>query len=213
MVYVKRGRSRFSRKPAGSLASKVASLAKKVRAQAPEHKEFLTTLSNTGVGNAGYLMPLDTMAQGNSGITRLGNQITPKSLKFRYVLESEVADAYNQFRVIVVQAKNRNPLIVQDFPSLHGSVTDEMRVKYTVMYDKTAMLQHIYAGNVAGVALPVSSYHQFKGSCKPRRRIEYVDGSSTSTGSTLYAFFVSDSAAVAHPDMEEWNSLLAFTDA
>lgn len=189
----------------GALQRKV----RKLTAQTEERNHFVT-LSNTGVGTAGYILGLDTVAQGDTSRLRDGLAIKPTRLEWNMVLESETADAYNVMRLMIVQSK-KGPLNVADFPSVHSPVSTEQLSKFSVLYDKAFMLENIStSGN--GVTTLFSHYTHSKGSVRVPRKIFFTDGSVYAHTNNLYAFWVSDSLVVNHPDVEEFYSRLTWEE-
>lgn len=191
----------------------IARLSRKVRQLSGdiEKKNHFTSLSNTGVGTSGYLLPIDEVTQGDTSLQRSGQSIKPLYVDWRLILESETADPYNEMRMMIVQSKEGN-LTSADFGGVNLPSNEIQLERYTVLVDKTWVLQNIHTGNAADPQVLNRMYHA-QGRVKVPRKIYYPDGSAVSTRGSLYAWFISDSAVVNHPDVEKFDTKLTFQDA
>ena len=176
-----------------------------------ETRIIFTQILNTGISTVGLLTSIDAILQGDTSQSRSGLMIKPLYLEADLIYESEITDQYNIMRCMIVQSK-KGTLTLADFSPVSFGPTIPQLDAYTVLYNKQVVLDNNYAGNVAGV--PILDYkhthHHIK--VKVPRNIYYPDAGSTSLKNQLYVFFVSDSNAVAHPDVEDFTCRLTFKD-
>ena len=175
-----------------------------------ERKQVNTSLLNTGIGTSGLLVPLDFVLQGDTSLTRSGLRIRPSKLEWNLVLESEIADVFNSMRMMIVQSK-KGDLSSADFSGIYIPSTEVQLSRYTVLYDKHTMLENYHSGTAADPRT-ITRYVGSHGSVKVNRMIHYPDGSGVSTVGRLYAWFISDSAVINHPDVEVFQAKLSFID-
>lgn len=175
-----------------------------------ERKQINTSLLNTGIGTGGLLVPLDFVLQGDTSLTRSGLRIRPTKLEWNIVLESEVADTFNTMRMMVVQSK-KGDLSSADFSGIYIPPDEVQLSRYTVHYDKHFMLESLHSGTAAD-PLVKPHYVLSHGQVKISRMIHYPDGTGVSSTGRLYAWFISDSSVVNHPDVEVFKSKLSFID-
>lgn len=175
-----------------------------------ETKTITRSLLNTGIGSAGHLAPLDVVAQGDTSITRSGLSIRPIAVEWNLVLESEVADAYNLMRMMIVQSRS-GPLALSDFAGSGFPIGEIQKNNMTILFDSHYILNNDHSGTGAD-PLSTVRYSFHHGKVKIPRAITYANGSSDSDKNNLYVFFVSDSTVVNHPDVEVFNALVTFKD-
>ncbi len=176
-----------------------------------EKKQINSTILNTGVGTSGLLHALDSVAQGDSSVTRSGIRIRPTALEWNLILESEVADAYNSMRLMIVQSK-KGPLTSADFAGVNIPSTEVQLSRYNVLYDRHFLLESIHSGD-AGDPRKTTRYYQYHNKIKLNKLIHYPDApATTATTGNLYAWFISDSSTINHPDVEVFQTKISFQD-
>lgn len=190
----------------------IASLKRRVRSLSStiDVKNCFTSISDTGVGTAGLLTPLDVIAQGDSSLQRDSLAITPIELEWNLLLESEVADSHNTMRMMIVQSKGGAVLTSADFGGVLIPTSEAQRNRYTILYDKLFNLENFLATDSAGTFVAATKYYLSRGKVKVPRKIHFPDAGSTSNAGSLYVWFISDSSAVAHPDVETFESRLTY---
>lgn len=176
-----------------------------------ERKQINTALANTGVGTGGLLTSLDTVAQGDTSLTRNGLSIRPLFVEWKVLLESEIVDVYNGMRMMIVQS-HIGPLTSANFSGIWVPSTEVQLNQYTVLYDSTTILQNGFSGNPTDGSNYYTKYYWKTGKTKIPRKIYYLDGVSTASRNNVYVWFISDSAVVNHPDVEIFEAKLVFHD-
>lgn len=154
---------------------------------------------------------LSDMGTGTSGITRVGDSISPKVLKLRMLFLG--LDSSNVIRCVIAQATAESDNIVAaDFPHV-TSGTGQMQPlgcyatvknrKYRVLKDFMVFTQ----GSTAA-----ANYGKLKTiTIKNLNKIRYDSGLTTQSRGGLVMWFISDSTAVSHPACY-CTSQLSFTD-
>lgn len=178
-----------------------------------EMKYHDTQPADVGISNAGtFIDMLDANSQGVSDFQqRVGDMILVKS--FRFAAQFTAADSTNVLRLIIFiwhdDTTFNAPTAVQLISSITGSLGvtapwtfDSVREhKFTILYDKR------YQVDADDPAIPIEITHKFK---KPNK-IGFIN--ATDEGSSkLYAFLISDSQAVPHPNLSVIWTRVVYTD-
>jgi len=169
-------------------------LVRKELSQQIEPKHFDVAFSSTaGSGGSGVLY-LSAIPQGTTDITRVGDRLTLRSLEARW--DTVYADATNIVRFILFQwigdAVTDVPAItdiLESVPYVFSAYNWDIRHKVRILHDETVSL--------ADVGPKV---HQGKvkiGLANTQQR--FLAASTNIEAGGLFALFVSDSAAIAHP--------------
>lgn len=178
---------------------RVRSIVKKELKKNSEIHYHDRTLVNTSVDYSGTsFFSLSGISQGDTDITRTGDQVIPRFLQIR---GSVVAgDGTNLVRVMVVQYKynaNDDPADIDQLLSA--------TYKATVGYP-LAPYNHDYRGKAFAVLadklFTVDTYNpirQFNIKLKRIAKIAYPAGGTTALKNSLYLVACSDSAAATHP--------------
>lgn len=175
-------------------SSAVAKIAKKVVYKQAENKYF-DTLTGVSYTDVGIMIDLSLVPQGDTDITRDGDQLYATSLQIRGYLT--VADNTNVARVIVFRWKcDSVPLNDNILDTTYkGSVNyvnsgyhHDGRSDFVVLSDKTYNMQ-------LGTNRSQMRYYLNK---KLNHKINYNAG-TTAGRNKIYMFVISDSAAIAHP--------------
>ncbi len=201
MPYGRKTYKKFSKTQLARNTRKVNQLSRMV-----ELKMHRSTTTNTGIGTASLLIPLDAISQGDSSSTREGLRISPDKVHIRVALESENADSYNLMRCMLIQSKV-GVLTSANFPSVMQPVAPADLSRYTILYDKVYSLN---SKDLGGVASDVISNFEIKRSVP--NKIYYPDAGTAAYKGNLYIYFVSDSAAVPYPDVEHMDCGFYYKD-
>jgi len=138
---------------------------------------------------------LALIGQGSTNVLRIGNRIKPMSLNLKFLVQG--VDSTNILRIMIV--KGYRTLTAADGPSSIAAVFD--RDDGLVMFDR------LYGTDAtAGPNVHSENLHLF-----PKGDIHYDGSSTTSLRGGLYFFLVSDSGAVAHPQIV-FQGILYFKD-
>jgi len=179
--------------------------------KAEESKAVFTQIVNAGVSTAGSLVQLDPISEGDGSGNRDGLAIVPSSFEWTLLLESEITDAFNLFQVMIVQAKGGATLTSADFAGV-GIPSNPVNLnRYTVLYNRTFLLENNVNAVVAGAIVPQAQYYLSHGKVKVPRKIYFPDAGSVPNSNGLYLWLISDSAVVNHPDVELFHGKLSFT--
>jgi len=170
----------------------------------------------TGVPNTGYMLDLIVnLTRGDSGNQFEGMRVFPKSFQMRYQVEA--ADEDNYIRCIVFQwfdSSVPGATSILD-GSFVGSTLAPLAVRswtnkplYKILHDEIFQLQN-NAQKTAGLGpLHVNHVHI---SGKRMRPIEFTTSGDDPIKGGLYCLFISDSAAITHPELR-FGSELVFSD-
>lgn len=160
-------------------------------------KKYLHNKSNSSVSSSGYALWPDIVPQGTTDITRVGDQVTIRSLRFKIMCTVNVTSAINWVRCLIFQyfpAFDSSSITATTYP-LNNILLDAVtypylspyshdnRYNFRILYDKTRLLDTV---NVPVV--------MFKGIIKKfaRRKIQYYSASSTNCVNGLTVLLISD---------------------
>lgn len=194
-----RRRTSSKRRPLSQAQAKaVSSLVKKGVKKMSEWK-FLTTYAYGGIDNAGSIVSLSDVAQGDTDNTRNGDSLFASSLGMRYHWVG--ADAYNTMRLIIFQWNQDDVPSVGDILLDVGVVSSctenyntDQASHYKIMYDHTITATQAVTGQ--GYSGPFMA----KKLRVPRSKIQFNGGGTVGTGK-IYYLALSDSAAASHPSL------------
>lgn len=174
-----------------------------------ETKFHINKLLSVNVDTTGSIYQLSSIPIGTGDESRLGDQVTAKSLRFNYRVT--VGDTHNLVRVALFQFTdsnaNGNPTIgncLQDvlYPDISPWTHDNIRSKrIKVLYDRVHFVN-------ADREVEVAYVNVNKGFT---RNIHYENGSTTNGKNQIYALVISDSGVTPHPQFSLYNKL-QFTD-
>lgn len=166
-------------------------------------KKYYSFSSNTApISDLGTLLRLTEVAQGTTDVTRIGDQLTIRSLQFNF--SALVADSTNLLRLVIFQWFEQTGTI-PTYPDMSQILIDtgsgravfspyshDYRYDFKVLFDRTYVLD--------GVQVPVITRKIFIKRFPPKhRKIQFVGASNTNYTNGLFALLVSDSAAATHP--------------
>lgn len=164
-----------------------------------EKKYVAFNSSAAGIDTGGLILRFTEVPQGDTDVTRDGDQLTIRSLQFNYVLT--LADTTNVMRVILFQWFDSTQS-VQPIPSnilidtaigraVASPYSHDYRYQFKILYDKT----HVLDSNT-----PVINRRVFlKRFPFKHKKIQYVGASSTNHNNGLFALVISDSAVGPNP--------------
>lgn len=169
-----------------------------------------------GVPNTGYMIDLlVNLTRGDQGNQFEGMRIFPKSFQMRYQVEA--TDEDNYIRVIVFQwfdSSVPSATTILD-GSFIGTLLAPLAVRswtnkplFKILHDDIFQLQN-NPQKTAGNGPLVAKHVYISG--KRMRQIEFSTAGVTPTKGALYALFVSDSAAITHPELRTGAELI-FSD-
>lgn len=156
----------------------------------------LYAVANVGTGTT--IVDTCAVPQGDTSITRDGDQLMASSLHIKY--DWEGADSYNHCRLIVFQWYSNTTPVGADIldSSVVASSNAHMypyntstATKYKILYDSVRL--------TTAVSQPVTNMSQKKIKI-PRPKIKFSPGTTTGTNK-VYLCFVSDSAAAPNPNL------------
>lgn len=190
--------SRKARRPLSkSQTSAVTTLVKKQVKKMSEWKH-LTTLSGVAVDTTGTVVDLSAVPQGDTDVSRDGDQLMASSISFRYHVT--VADSYNITRVILFQWYPQTNPGVSDVLNVAAGLevlspyeTDKAS-QFKILYDRSHTTNQPYSGGAFSTQV-VSKKIRI-----PRSKMQFVAASTTGSNK-IYALYISDSAVATHPQM------------
>jgi len=201
---------RYTRKKYGSKRSSKLATKKYVKSQLSKEIELKWSHfeRNDSVSDIGILVDYTQLTQGVDINQRIGNKIQPKS--FKVDIAFVPGDATNRIRMIAFQW---HPNDATDTPSIselilhstvgyitQGPLYPVYRSQYTLLKDKMIT----FSANT-----PTLIHKRF--TLKPKKMCTYNYGTTTGTNH-IYIAFVSDSAAIPHPQYT-LTGMLKYTDA
>lgn len=188
-------------------ARAVAKIASKQINKRAETKHHLTENSYAVSSAGSSMIHLTGVPQGDTSITRDGEEIYIRSVQARYQMTN--GDENNEFRIIVFQWFDDGLPTLDDilqggagtsYPYLAPYSEDSLD-KRRILYDRVHTMDNNYSGGVK------SGYGKFMITKIPRRKMEF-DGSATSTPMNgIYVVAVSDSAAAPHVTLRLFTKL------
>lgn len=170
-------------------------------------KKYLVTTSGgpQNVDYSGTVASISDVPQGLSDSGREGDQIYLRSIEFSW--QAFIGDTFNVLRLIVFQwYPPTTPTVADIILATAVGSTDivfapynhDKRYNYKILYDKTVSLDAVKA-NTSGV---IRKYI-IKGF---KRHIQYEATGTTGTNK-IYILKASDSAAVSHPQMQNYHKI------
>lgn len=207
VFYRKRGGKRPYKK---KLAAKVATLAKRVRAQAPENKY----VDHTFTANQFNYTPTVSYAHdltasvpvGTSDISRVGDNIRLKYIDIRGLLTNTTVNPFNG-RIIVVRCKynleslitttNAGNLIMDSNYSsgvnaYNAPLDNDNSYGIKVLWDYRFNINP--SSNLSGVSTSMTQQRMFRKRIPINANVEYYHGTTTNVKNGIYAFLISESA-------------------
>lgn len=188
-----------------TLAKRIHKISKMI-----ELKYFDINIPATNVVNTGVLFnPCPLIVQGNTQVTRVGDQITPTSFQFKLDLNSVATTTVaNTIRIILFWDRQANGVVATLSDALNFGLLDNTVVtnlvycprnylcidKYHVIYDKTFILNP--QTGVAAAYLPVRKHVQHVQ--RLSRTVKYVTDTGTITdmaSNNFYMAVIGDVAA------------------
>lgn len=198
-----KGTKSFNR--TGDFATK--DFVKKYLAKNQELKFFAVENGVTAVDFSGTIYDLSGIAQGDTDVTRDGDEIMPKSLNIRGSMV--IADSTNVMRFIVFRWLQSTTPVVTDIlgvgvGSLFGPYAPynvDSRQKFNVLYDKIQEL-----GSTSQQVALINKFLPLA-----QKSVQYSAGTTTGTNK-IWALAISDSGAASHPGIA-FTHELRFTDS
>lgn len=174
-------------------------------------KKYFDYSANTTVSNSGYLLKLSEVPQGDSDVSRDGDQLTIRSLQFNTetLVGVNETGGTNKVRIIIFQWF---PNTAAGYPTLNNLLLDvtspflspyahDYRFNFRILADRTASVDDGDPSRMMKFFI-----RRFA-----RRKIQYVGASATSYTNGLFAYLVSDSGAIPHPTVY-WSGKLNYSD-
>lgn len=199
-------------RPARKLNKRQRSDVKRLIALNQEPKYFPVYAGYASVNTSGTITKWTTIPQGDTNITRDGQEIVFKSIDLRYSVFSSAAAVMigNAFRIIVFQWRPDdnldNPGLSQILDSsftqpCFAPYNHNTRQKFKVLYDR---LHAVYNGGVGEKA-----FHALIPAKKANKHIRYVTGN---TGTNMIFVLVISDAAIQTPSWS-YGAYVNFTDS
>lgn len=178
--------------------------------------KFYPLYQKTTVDTAGYLQSLSNIGQGDTAMTRTGDDIH----FVRYQMTAEIfnqADVHNTMRIIIFQWRPDDAIDAPTVAKLLDNISSSAvypthyqynyvtRTKYNVLYDKSFVLMPTYAFNSSGVVtsgVSRAAVNTFKVNIDTRRKLNKIirfNEGLNSGKNKLYMLVVSDSILATHP--------------
>ena len=165
-----------------------------------EVKHIDIGIPNTSISATnGLIVKLSNVSQGTSGLTRIGIDIEPVALNYRWEFITGVGDSTNLCRMTVIQWFDRDN-VAPTLGEIYQDITNErplsafdfvnLGTRFRVLSDAFWALNEVNRVNVSG--------HIKLWGRKMPKKMTYDDAASTGTDQ-LYVILWSDSGAVAHP--------------
>lgn len=167
-----------------SLAKKAYTLAKKAY-KLPELKYLDILGSFSSISGTGQIGRMDTVPQGTTNNTRIGDTIKPTSLKYRITMKLNAAATDTLVRMIFFRWVSEDPTNLSDVitPTIVGMKSEDLRYQSQIMYDRVFSLSTSQKTEIF-----------LKGSLKIPKFISYPQASNASNRNSIYVGFVSDEA-------------------
>ena len=158
--------------------------------------KYYSVYNNANVTTSGSIVDLSAVPQGDTDITRDGDELTASSLGYRY---SWVNGDDNQMcRIIFFQWFPQTTPVVTDIPltttgnGIQFMYHTDKAPMYKILYDESEVLNVKFTGGSENG--PVHS-----GKIKiPRKKIQFQAGGTTGSNK-VYALLLSDSSVASHP--------------
>lgn len=175
---------------------------KRVANMGAEKKYFYVTSGGPQtVDSTGSITSVSDISQGDTDITRDGDQVYLRSIEF--VWEADVADTFNQVRFIVVQWYPPTTPVVSDVLIGTGTTTffmpynHDKRFNFKILYDRTVTVDTNTPSKLSRKIQVIRGF---------RRRIQYLGGATDGTNK-IYVLKISDSGAASHPLVDNYFKL------
>lgn len=184
------------------LAKKALRIAKKAY-KLPELKYNALNLSPGSISGTGSITALDTVTQGQTNNTRIGDQLMATSVKYRASLKLNASATDTLVRMMIVRWVSEAPSVVTDVletPTVNSFKSENNRFSSQVLLDRVYRLSTAEKPEIF-----------IRGSVKLGKMINYDGGAATSNRNGVYVIFVSDEA-VNTPTIA-FSSRLYFRDA
>lgn len=170
---------------------------KAIANKAGEKKFFATTSGGfQGIDWTGTITSISDVSQGDTDVTRDGDQIYIRSLEMSW--EVAVGDTYNIVRLIVLQWFPATTPTISDILLTSGNndsvlspYSHDTRFQFKVLYDRKI---HVNTDR-PNMSLRFRIWRNFR-----FRRIQYIGGGTTGQNK-IYILKISDSGAVPNPTM------------
>lgn len=179
------------------LAKKIKDISRRQAIKSAESQFSQQTVTDTAIDTTWTELPgsdlLFKLVQGTAFGQRDGNEVLMSGVKLELTLDNENSDGYNTFRIIGVLTQENYITDTAAHPAgVHGNMPSGFAGKYKVFYDRKFML----SGTGGQTAKFVNHWIPL------RRKLNWV-GAGTSSPNGVYPQFmiVSDSSALAHPDV------------
>lgn len=178
-------------------------------------KKYRFYQSGSTVSSLGYALYLTDVPIGTSDTTRIGDQISLRSVRFK--ITATVADTTNWVRVILFQyipqidSSTFTPttypianILIDTTTTWLSPYSHDNRYNFRILYDKT----HLVVSNQS------NQLTMFKGFIKkfPRDKIQYYAGSTTTQVNAIHMLILSDSGVAPHPSFT-YSIKLNFSDS
>lgn len=178
--------------------------------------KYLDTINATTISYAGSCICLSEVPQGTvnqTDVVRVGDKIKPKSLEMKLV--TTVADNTNIFRVIVFVWKMNDTTdvpspgeilaVVSSANAVNSPYYHDLKNQFTILYDQTRVMGTTATTPNQTLVWKKNFYKKLP------TKINYLGGALTGTNN-IYALFISDSSASAHPAIN-YGFRLNYTDS
>nr|WGN90635.1 capsid protein [Banfec virus 6] len=212
MVYRKRSKVSRRRKPRADVAKRLRRVERKVNQNMPELKYSNTLLDSTTTTYDGALYQLFAPAQGDSDITRDGDEIRVQGFMLRWFFNSAVNSC--AARVIVFIDKQNFMSAVTDVfesstlgaaratSSINAQYVHDYKDRITVLSDKT----YHFSANGTNTLAP-KRFYKMRG-----MRMRFLAGATTLEKNALKMIVISGNAAGSTPSIT-YQGRIWYTDA
>lgn len=188
------------RKPSKAFTRKVLKVVRKV-----QEKKYWPFLNSTTISLVGSLLDVSGVTQGDTDVTRDGDQLTVKSMIINF--SNTVADGSNYLRFIAFQwypatTPTSADVILDTTQPIISPYAHDTRYQYRILQDKLCYVDTDDPNRLCMMKVT----RGFK-----TRTIQYIGGGTTGTNK-IYVFVFSDSGAAPHPAVA-WSGKLNFVDS
>lgn len=191
------------KKKVESIPQQVKKAVKRALAKTSELKYSETATSNTGVDNAGQILPLSDVVQGTTDSNRIGDSLKPHTLDVDISLQAS-SDTFNNMRVIIFKwDRNTTDTTLAPINPIPQDILMQLNQDYAPMsatnWDRSSNFRVIR--DVRVCLNPTSNQSSRHRLFMNLDKYEKIDFSSATTYGIhkYYIMIISDSGAAPHP--------------
>lgn len=169
------------------------------------------------VSYAGTIIPAFDVPQGNSDVTRNGDQLTPVSIQYSYQwiggdsnnISRLIIFRWHPFYVVNPPTPGLILELVSNANAPNSPYVHDQRGNFEVLYDKLTSTN----GTDAVTLATSNSQVSYRGSIKmAKKKVQYAAGSTTNAMDNIYILAITDSSATNHPQLTIYTRM-NFTDS